>query len=105
MPQPCETAGQAEKTKDAWLAELLGDPRSSVRLKILAEFADASQTERWPTVQAGRTIAQLEAIAEEMHRKDKKRTADKTARQRAKLLKKMAVDPTPYLRETEKLVA
>lgn len=98
-------AGQPEETKDAWLAELLGDPRSSVRPKILADFAKTSQTERWPTVQAGRTIAQLEAIAEEVHRKTKKRAADKAARQRANLLKKMAADPTPYLRKTEQLVA
>jgi len=98
-------ARQPEKTKDAWLAELLGDPRSSIRSEILAEFARASQTERWPTVQASRTIAQLEAIAEEIRRKEKQRAADKAARQRAKLLNKMAADPTPYLRETEKLVA
>jgi len=98
-------AGQPEKTKDAWLAELLGDPRSSIRSKILAEFARASQTERWPTVWAGRTIAQLEAIAEEIHLKEQKRAADKAARQRARLLKKMAADPAPYLRKTEKLVA
>jgi hypothetical protein len=97
-------ADQAEKTKDAWLAELLGDPRSSIRSEILAEFAEASQTERWPVVQAGRTIAQLEAIAQEIHRKEQQRVADKAARQRARLLKKMAADPTPYLRKTEQLV-
>jgi hypothetical protein len=57
-------ADQPEEAKDAWLAELLGDPRSSVRPEILADFAKDSQTERWPTVQAGRTIAQLEAIEE-----------------------------------------
>jgi len=98
-------SGQTEKTKDAWLAELLGDPRSSIRSEILAEFAEASQTERWPTVQAGRTIAQLEAIAKEIRQKEQKRAADKAARQRARLLKKMAADPTPYLRKTEELVA
>jgi len=98
-------AGQPEETKDAWLAELLADPRSSVRPKILAEFAEASRTERWPTVQAGRTIARLETLAEEIHHKEQKRAADKAARQRAGLLKKMAADPTPYLRKTEELVA
>jgi len=98
-------AGQAEKTKDAWLAELLGNPRSSIRSEILAEFAEDSQTERWPAVQAGRTIAQLEAVAKEIHHKEQKRAADKSARQRARLLKKMAADPTPYLRKTEQLVA
>ena len=98
-------AGQQEKQKDAWLAELLGDPRSSIRPEIMAEFAEASQTERWPTVQAGRTIAQLEAIANDIHHKEQRRAADKAARQRAKLLKKMAADPTPYLRRTDQLVA
>jgi len=98
-------ADRPEETKDAWLAELLGDPRSSIRSKILAEFAGASQTERWPTVRAGRTIAQLEAIGEEIHLKKQKRAADKAARQRTRLLKKMAADPVPYLRKTEKLVA
>jgi hypothetical protein len=98
-------AGQVGETKDVWLAELLADPRSSIRSEILAEFTEASQTERWPAVQADRTIAQLEAIAKEIHHKEQKRAADKAARQRAKLLKKMAADPTPYLRKTEKLVA
>ena len=98
-------AGQPEETKDVWLAELLGDPRSSVRSKILAEFAGASHTERWPTVQAGRTIAQLEAIAEDIHHKEQKRAADKAASQRVRLLRKMAADPTLYLRKTEQLVA
>jgi hypothetical protein len=53
----------------------------------------------------GRTIAQLEAIAEEIQQKQKKETAAKAARQRAKRLQKMAADPTPFLRESERLVA
>jgi DNA invertase Pin-like site-specific DNA recombinase len=59
----------------------------------------------WPTVEAGRTIAQIEAAAEEIERDQEKEAAAKAARQRASRLKKMAADPTPYLRKTEQLVA
>lgn len=44
-------------------------------------------------------------LAEEIHLKEQKQAANKAARQRARLLKKMAADLTPYLRKTEQLVA
>jgi len=43
--------------------------------------------------------------ATRVRRKEQERAADKAARQRARLLRKMAADPTPYLRKTEQLVA
>jgi len=98
------TANQPEAAKDAWLLELLSDSESSVRSKIRAKYEKTSDRQSWPTVQAGRTVVQLEAAAEEVHRKKKKAAAAKAACQRANRLKKMAADPTPYLRKTERLV-
>ena len=97
-------ADQPEATKDAWLAELLSDSESSVQAKIRAKFEKAAGVPSWPTVEAGRTVAQLKATAEEMHAKMKKAAEAKAMRQRTERLKKMAADPTPYLRKTEKLV-
>jgi hypothetical protein len=97
-------ADQPEATKNAWLAELLGDPTSSVRRQIRATFEKASSTQSWPTAQVGRTIAQLEAVAEEIQHKQEKQAVAKAARKRANRLKKMAADPTPSLHETERLV-
>jgi len=96
---------QPEATKDDWLAELLSDSKSSVRAKVRAKFEKAAGVPSWPTVEAGRTVAQLRATAEEIHCKGKKAAEAKAARQRANRLKKMAADPTPYLRKTEKIVA
>ena len=90
-------ADQPEATKDAWLVELLSDPGSSVRSKIRARFEKTSPKQSWPTVQAGRTVAQLEAAAEEIQQEQRKEEEAKAARQRARRLKKMAADPTPYL--------
>jgi hypothetical protein len=98
-------AEQPEATKDSWLVELLSDSGSSVRSKIRAQFEKAASKQSWPTVQADRTVAQLEAAAEEIERERKKESAAKAARQRAKRLQKMAADPTPFLRETERLVS
>jgi len=102
----CEwLADQPEATKDAWLAELLSDSESSVQAKIRAKFEKAAGIPSWPTVEAGRTVAQLRATAEEMHAKMKKAAEAKATRQRTNRLKKMAADPKPHLRKTEKLVA
>ena len=98
-------AEQPEARKNAWLLEVLSDPGSSVRSEIRAEFAKASSRPSWPTVEAGRTLAQLGAAAEEIERDQEKEAAAKAARQRASRLKKMAAAPTPYLRKTEQLVA
>jgi hypothetical protein len=98
-------AGQSEATKNAWLAELLSDPSPSARAKILAKVQQDSPEQSWPTVVAGRTIAQLDAAAEEVQCEKEKAAAAKAASQRAKRLEKMAADPTSFLRESERLVA
>lgn len=98
-------AGQPQATKDAWLSDLLDDPHSPVRSEILSTFRRASQDPPWPTAPSNRTLAQLLAEAERLQCEAKKKAAAKAARRRARKLKKMAADPTPYLRETESLVA
>jgi hypothetical protein len=50
-------------------------------------------------------MAELEKEAREIEQDSEKKEAAKAARRRAKKLAKMAADPTPYLRETEQLVA
>ncbi|HLA84223.1 MAG TPA: hypothetical protein VJL29_05480 [Thermoguttaceae bacterium] len=87
---------QPQATKDAWLAELLGDAGVSVRAKIRAKFDKAA---------ASRTIAQLEDAAAHVRHEWKQAADKKAARQRAALLKKMAADPKPFLSKTEQLVA
>ena len=59
----------------------------------------------WPTVDLKRTIAQLWSAADDIHEKKKAKAAAKAARQRTAKLKKMAADPSPYLKKTEQLVA
>jgi hypothetical protein len=97
-------AKQGEATKDAWLIELLVDSSSAVRSKIRAEFEKVSSTPSWLSTDAGRTIAQLQAAAEEIERERKDAAAAKAIRDRAKRLQEMATDPTPFLHETERLV-
>lgn len=98
-------ARQPKAKKDAWLVELLTDPGSTIRSKIQADFQKASPGRSWPTVRAGRTIAELMAQAEVIEQDRAKAQAAEAARQRASRLKKMAADPKPFLRETERLVA
>jgi hypothetical protein len=95
---------QPEATRNAWLAQLMGDPGAAVRREILAEFQKSQGAASWPTIRVDRTIAELEAAAEEIQRQTNRQKAEKAARQRAKKLADMAADPTPTLRETEQLV-
>ena len=96
--------GLPQATKDAWLLEWLADAHSSARSDMLAEFRKSRPTAVWPTVQRGRTIAELESAAETIHEKAVRKAAETAARQRAKRLAAMAADPAPTLRETERLV-
>lgn len=98
-------AAQSEALKDAWLLELLDNPSSLVRSEILSTFRKDSRIPPWPTVRSSRTIAQLLAEADRLQHEAEKKAAGRAARRRARKLKKMAADPTPYLRETESLVA
>jgi hypothetical protein len=95
---------QPEATRNAWLAQLMADPGSAVRREILAEFQKSQGTSSWPTVSLGRTIAELEAAAEDIQSDKNRKNAEKAARARAKKLADLAADPMPTLRETEQLV-
>jgi hypothetical protein len=96
--------GQPQATKDAWLAQWLADPHSTVRSKILAAFRRSRSAPIWPTVRRDRTIAKLKAAAEEIQEEADRTAAANAARQRARRLASMAADPGQTLRETEELV-
>src|SRR5262249_50673569 len=96
--------GQPDATKTAWLAQLMAEPRSAVRSEILAAFRKSQSTSSWPTIRLERTIAELNAAAEQIQLEKNRTNAEKAARQRAKKLADMAADPLPTLRETEQLV-
>jgi hypothetical protein len=95
---------QAAATKDAWLAQWLSDPKSAVRQEILEAFRLSRETASWPTVRLDRTITQLNETATGIEQREKRKAADKAARQRARKLADMKADPAPTLRETERLV-
>jgi hypothetical protein len=96
---------QSASQKDAWLAELMRGPSSKVRSDILAQFRKDQPSARWPTVELGRTIAELRQTSNEIQQAIDDRSAAEAARKRASKLAKMADDPKPYLDQTEKLVA
>ena len=96
---------QPDKTKDAWLAEVMADASSSVRGEILASFRKTQQASSWPTVEHKRSIAQLEAMAKDTQVEMDKKAAAAAARARAQKLAKMAADPTPFLEKTDELVS
>ncbi len=96
---------QSQTVKDQWLAGLLEGASSTVRSEILMKFRDESGTSTWPVVKLNRTVAQLRKSAEAIHQKKKDKAAAKAARQQAAKLKKMAADPTPFLKEVERLAA
>jgi hypothetical protein len=95
---------QPEATKNTWLAQLLANPESAARREILAEFQKSRSVPSWPTARSDRTIAELRTAAEEVQSQKNQRDAEKALRQRTKKLAAMAADPTPTLRETERLV-
>lgn len=95
---------QLEATKNAWLAQLMADPRSSVRGEILAEFQKTRSAFAWPTSRPDRAIAELLDASEEIQAKNDRKRAANAARQRAKKLADMAGDPERTFRETEALV-
>jgi hypothetical protein len=96
---------QPASQKEAWLAALMRGPSSKVRADILEQFRKDRPGARWPTVELGRTIADLRQTASEIQQAIDERSAAEAARKRANKLAKMADDPKPYLDQTEKLVA
>jgi hypothetical protein len=95
---------QPQAKKDAWLAELMANADSGVRRQILDEFRKSQSGPTWPTVRLSRTIAQLEAAAQEIQQEADRKASEKVARERAKKLAAMAADPTRTILETEKLI-
>jgi hypothetical protein len=90
--------------KDAWLLEWMADAHSSARSDMLAAFRKSRPMAAWPTVQCERTITDLDWAAEVIHKEATRKAQEKAAKQRAKRLADMVVDPSPTLRETERLV-
>ncbi len=95
---------QSQATKDAWLLQLISDDHSTVRPEMLAKFRKNRKVSSWPTYDKNRTIAQLEAAADEVLQAKQLAAAKNAARQRAKKLATMATDPDKVLLETETLV-
>ena len=95
---------QSQATKDEWLLQLISDSHSTVRPEMLAKFRKNRKVPAWPTYDKNRTIAQLEAAADEILQAKKLAAAKNAARQRAKKLAIMAADPKKILLETETLV-
>ena len=96
---------QSEVTKNAWLTQLVEGSKSTLRAEILAKFREDQPPQIWPTVQLGRTIADLQLAAKEIQHRLKKKAASEAARKRAKKLANMAADPAPHFLQTEQLVA
>jgi hypothetical protein len=94
---------QPEATRNAWLAQLMADPQANVRREVLAAYQSSQAAPSWTTICPNRSLAELKAAAEEIERDTNQRKAEKAARERAKKLADMAADPSPILRETEKL--
>jgi hypothetical protein len=95
---------QPEATKTAWLVRLMADAHADVRREVLAAFQSSQGTSSWPTIRLDRRIADLLSGAEDVQKDMDRKQAERAARQRAQKLADMAADPTPTLRETEKLV-
>jgi hypothetical protein len=97
--------GLPEAKKDAWLARVMADAQSAVRRELIAEFRKSQGVSSWPTARLGRTVAALQAAAEEVAREAAQKKAAAAARKRAKQHAAMAADPARTLREVDELVA
>jgi len=107
----CQTAyltwirEQSETKKNQWIANLMKNPQSPVRMELLAQFRQQNSSSAWPVVPGKRTIAQLQAIAANLANQAKQKSAAKKQRQDAKELAAMAKDPDRYFRQAEQLIA
>jgi hypothetical protein len=97
-------ARQSDAKKTQWLARVMAEQQAAVRAEILAAFREDQQVSTWPTAPSKRKVSELLAIAEEIEREQSRKSADASARRRAKRLADLAADPQPALRETEQLV-
>jgi hypothetical protein len=96
---------QPPAVKDEWLAQWMADANSDARRQMVSAFQATSQAPLWPTAHLNRTIAELESIAKGLQAAAKLKASAKAARERAKRLEKIAADPLPTIRETEKLIS
>jgi hypothetical protein len=96
--------GQSQATKDAWLAQLMSDPQSMVRMDMLVAFRKSRHAPAWTTVRLKRTIAELRAAATKVEQERQHEAAEKAAREKTQRLANMKADPERFLRESEKLV-
>lgn len=95
---------QTEADKTAWLLDLLTDPDSSLRAKLLAKFQEKTEAPMWPTTEPSRTISELIELSEEIQNDRDRKAKENAEKNRRKRIEKMAADPKPFLKETEKLV-
>jgi hypothetical protein len=95
---------QSELTKVEWLTQVMSESRSPVRSEIMIAFRKCRPMPGWPTLELGRTIAELEEKADEIQRENDRKSSEKAARQRAKRLADMAADPEKVIKKTEELV-
>lgn len=96
---------QPSATKDEWLVAWMNGAKAALRTEVLARYRVDRPHASWPVAKSSRTIAEVQAAAAEIRGAAKKKVAAETARKRAAQLAKMATDPKPYLKQTEKLVA
>ncbi|HEX3654702.1 MAG TPA: hypothetical protein VHV55_02795 [Pirellulales bacterium] len=95
---------QLDSTKNAWLAQLMADPHSTIRSEILTKFRSDQAVPPWPVNRSARTISELRAAAEDVQLKQDQKQAATAARKRAARLKALAADPMQAVRESEQLV-
>jgi hypothetical protein len=90
--------------KDAWLSQLLADPRSRVRSEILAEYQKSRSAPSWPVLSLNRTLRELDTAGEELQQRIDRQKADAAARERAQKLARMKADPQSTIKKTEELI-
>lgn len=94
---------QPTATKDAWLVESVTEAGSSVKQAILNAYRSDQKLPTWPTVPGTRTVGELLRLSELKKQDAARKVKESMARERANRLAAMKVDPTPTLRETERL--
>ncbi|MGE0606270.1 MAG: hypothetical protein AB7O62_04020 [Pirellulales bacterium] len=94
---------QSAADKDAWLAALMSDSSSAVRAEVLSRFRRQHKQTPWPTVRAGRSIAQLRSLAKGIAQQADAKKSEQAARQKARHFAKLLADPALVERETAQL--
>jgi hypothetical protein len=94
---------QPETQKNEWLAEWLADPTTNLRAELLNNFRSQLDVSTWPTVIIGRTMAELQSVANEVHEQAKKKAVAAAAKKKADRKAKIAADPEAFLQQTESL--